>query len=199
MNWYLTRNLTVNTAPRIAGLLFGCFGLLAGAACSSTTPSAPSGHALPVTVPFEMDKAGQTARIEFSVIEGQANLKRRFMVGLDFPQTEDGSIEHVIQQDDVPVQVQVFSVDQGKMTAIPTQDDQGIMAAANGAKTNRESSVAKLDLYAHDGQTSNVLVAGFHLSHYGRYVAVVKTVKDLPMFKNIKTELKVDEFYNTGE
>ena len=186
----------MNTAPRIAGWLVGCFWLLTGAACS---PSPPVQKALPVTVPFPMDKAGQTARIEFSVVEGQANLKRRFMVGLDFPQTQDGSIEKVIRQQDVPVQVQVFSVDQGKMTPIPTQDDQAITAAANGATTKPDSSVAKLDLYAHDGQTSNVLAAGFYLSHYGHYLAVVKTVKDLPMFKNIKTELKVDEFYNTGE
>lgn len=186
----------MNTALRIAGWLVGCLWLLTGAACS---PSPPVHKALPVMVPFPMDKAGQTARIEFSVVEGQANLKRRFMVGLDFPQTQDGSIENVIQQKDVPVQVQVFSVDQGKTSPIPTQDEQTILAAANGAKTKMDSSVAKLDLYAHDGQTSTVLVAGFYLSHYGHYVAMVKTVKDLPMFKNIKTKLKVDEFYNTGE
>lgn len=186
----------MNTATRIAGLLFGCFGLLSGAACS---PSTPVHQALPVVVPFAMDKAGQTARIEFSVVEGQANLKRRFMVDLDFPQTEDGSIENVIQQKDVPVQIQVFSVDQGKMTPIPTQDEQTILAVANGAKTKTDSSVANLHLHAYQGGASTCLVAGFYLSHYGHYVAVVKTVKDLPMFKNIKTQLKVDEFYNTGE
>jgi len=186
----------VKTASRIAGLLFGCFGLLTGAACS---PASTSHHALPVTVSFPMDKAGQTARIDFSVVEGQANLKRRFMVGLDFPQTEDGSIEHVIQQKDVPVRVEVFLVDHGKTTPIPTQDDEAIVSAANGSKAKADSSLAKLNLYAHDGNTSYVLIAGFYLSQYGHYVAVVKTVQDLPMFKHVKTELKVDEFYNTGE
>jgi hypothetical protein len=186
----------VNTAPRIAGWLVGCLCLLTGAACS---PSPPVHKALPVTIPFQMNKAGQTARIEFSVVEGQTNLKRRFMVGLDFPQTEDGNLENVIQQKDVPVQVQVFSVDQGKMTSIPTQDEQTILAVANGAKTNTDSSVANLHLHAYQGGASTCLIAGFYLSHYGHYVAVVKTVKDLPMFKNIRTELKVDEFYNTGE
>lgn len=190
----------MNTAPRIAGLLVGCFGLLAVAACSPSTPPPASGHhALPVTVPFPMDKAGQTARIEFSVVEGQANLKRRFMVGLDFPQTEDGSIENVIQQNDVPVQVQVFSVDQGKMVPIPTEDEQTILAVANGATPKADSDIANLHLHAYQGGASTCLVAGFYLSHYGHYVAVVKTVKDLPMFKNIQTELEVDEFYNTGE
>ena len=186
----------MNTAPRIAGWLVGCLWLLTGAACS---PSPPVHTALPVMMPFPMDKAGQTARIEFSVVEGQANLKRRFRVGLDFPQTEDGSIENVIQQKDVPVQVQVFSVDQGKMTPIPTQDDQTILAVANGATPKAGNDIANLHLHSHDGTTSHVLVAGFYLSHYGHYVAMVKTVKDQPMFKNIKTELKVDEFYNTGE
>jgi hypothetical protein len=186
----------VNTSKRIAGWLVGCFWLITGAACS---PSPPVNKALPATIAFPMDKAGQTARIDFSVVEGQANLKRRFMVGLDFPQTEDGSIENVIQQEDVTVQVQIFSVDEGRMTPVPTQDDRAMMAIANGAKTGTNSSVAKLDLYAHDGETSNILIAGFHLSHYGHYVAVVKTVKNLLMFKNIKTKLKVDEFYNTGE
>jgi len=189
----------VNIAPRIAGLLFGCIGLFAGAACSPSTPPPPGHHALPVTVPFPMDKAGQTARIEFSIVEGQANLKRRFMVGLNFPQTEDGSIENVIQQKDVPVQVQVFSVDQGKMTPIQTQDDQTILAVANGATPKAGNDIANLHLHAYQEGASVCLVTGFYLSHYGHYLAVVKTVKDLPMFKNIKTELKVDEFYNTGE
>ncbi len=146
-----------------------------------------------------MDKAGQTARIDFSIVEGQANLKRRFMVGLDFPQTQDGSIENVMQQTDVPVQVQVFSVDQGKMVPIPTEDEQTIVAAANGIRTKSDTSFAKLSLYGTDGKTSNVLVAGFYLSHYGHYVAVVKTVQNFPMFTGIKTELKVDQFYNPGE
>lgn len=186
----------MNTAPRIAGWLVGCLWLLTGGACS---PSPLVDKALPVMIPFPMDRAGQTARIEFSVVEGQANLKRRFMVGLDFPQTEDGKIEKVIQQKDVPVQVQVFSVDQGKMTPIPIQDEQTILAVANGAKTKTDSSVANLHLHAYQEGASVCLVAGFYLSRYGHYLAVVKTVKDLPMFKDIKTELKVDEFYNTGE
>ena len=186
----------MNTAPRIAGWLVGCLWLLTGAACSG---SPPVHKALPVMIPFPMDKAGKTALIEFSVIEGQANLKRRFMVGLDFPQTQDQSIENVIEQKDVPVQVQIFSVDQGKTVPIPTEDEQTILAVANGVRTKSNTSVAKLSLYRTDGTTSNVLAAGFYLSHYGHYIAVVKTVRDLPMFKNIKTELKVDEFYNTGE
>jgi len=186
----------VNTASRIAAQFFGCVGLLATSACS---PSPPSHHALPVMVPFAMDKAGNTTRIDFSVVEGQANLKRRFMVGLDFPQTENGSIENVIQQKSVPVQIQVFSVDQGKMMPIPTQDDDTILASANGHKTKADSPLARLSLYGTDGKTSNVLVAGFYLSHYGHYIAVVKTLQDLLMFNHIKTELKVDEFYNTGE
>jgi hypothetical protein len=186
----------VNNTSRMAGLLFGCLGLLTGVACS---PHASSHDALPVMVSFPMDKAGQTARIDFSVVEGQANLKRRFMVGLDFPQTQNYSIENVIQQKTVPVHVEVFFVDHGTMTPIVTQDEEAITASANGSKPKTDSSMARLDLYAHDGQTSNVLIAGFYLSHYGRYVAIVKTVKDLPIFKNIKTELKVDKFYNTGE
>lgn len=186
----------MNTAPRIAGWLVACLWLLTGAACS---PSPPVHKALPVMIPFPMDKAGQTARIEFSIVEGQTNLKRRFLVGLDFPQSQDGSIENVIQQKDVPVQVQVFSVNQGKMTPIPTQDEQTFLAVANGATPKASNDIANLHLHANHGGASVCLVAGFNLSHYGHYLAVVKTVKDLPMFKNVKTELKVDEFYNTGE
>jgi len=186
----------VNTAPRIAGWLVGCLWLLTGAVCS---PSPPVHKALPVMIPFPMDKAGQTARIEFSIVEGQANLKRRFMVALDFPQTENDSIENVIQQKNVPLQIQVFAVDQGKMVPIQTEDDQTILAVANGVRTKSNPSLAKLSLYGTDGKTSNVLVAGFYLSHYGHYVAVVKTVQNFPMFSGIKTELKVDQFYNPGE
>jgi hypothetical protein len=190
----------VNTAQRIAGLLFGCFGVLAGAACSPSTPPPPSEHhALPVTVPFPMDKAGQTARIEFSIVEGEANLKRRFLVGVDFPQTENDSIENAIQQKNVPLQVHVFAIDKDKMIPIQTEDNQVIMAAANGVRTKSDTSLAKLSLYGTDGKTSNVLVAGFYLSHYGHYIAVVQTVKNFPMFTGIKTELKVDQFYNPGE
>ncbi|HEY0197352.1 MAG TPA: hypothetical protein VGC19_02265 [Rhodanobacter sp.] len=186
----------MKTTLRMVGLLLGCFGLPSGVAC---TPASPAHRALPVTVPFAMDKAGNTTRIDFSALEGQANLKRRFMVGLDFPQTQNYSIENVIQQKDVPVHVEVFFVDHGKMTPVPTQDDEAIVSAANGAKTKADNSLANLHLHAHDGETSYVLVAGFYLSRYGQYVAVVKTVEDLPMFKNIETRLKVDEFYNTGE
>lgn len=186
----------MKTVPGMVRLLFGCFGLLSAAACTS---AAPEHHALPVMVPFNMDKAGNTARIDFSIVEGQANLKRRFMVGLDFPQSADNSIENTIQQKDVPVQVEVFRVDQGKMTPIPTQDDEAIMAAARGSRQGTETQYAKLNLYGIDATKSNVLIAGFYASQYGHYVAVVKTVQDLPMFKNVNTELKVDEFYNTGE
>ena len=189
----------MNIAPRIAGLLFGCIGFFAGAACSPSTPPPSVHQALPVTVPFPMDKAGQTARVEFSIVEGQANLKRRFMVGLDFPQTENDSVENAIQQKTVPLQIQVFAVDQGKMFPIQTEDDQTILAIANGVRTKSNTSFAKLSLYGTDGKTSNVLVAGFYLSHYGHYVAVVKTVQNFPMFSGIKTELKVDQFYNPGE
>jgi hypothetical protein len=146
-----------------------------------------------------MDKAGATTRISFSVREGQENLKRRFMVGLDFPQTQNHSIENAIQQKNVPVHVEVFFVDHGETIPIPTEDGEVIVSAANGSKRKASSSLANLHLHAHDGKTSYVLIAGFYLSRYGHYVAVVKTVQDLPMFKNIKTELKVDAFYNTGE
>lgn len=145
-----------------------------------------------------MDKAGRSTRIEFSAIEGQANLKRRFMVGLDFPQTENDSIENAIQQKKVPLQIQVFAIDHGQTVAIPTEDDQAIVAAAHGQAPSN-TSLATLNLYGTDGKTSNVLVAGFYLPHYGHYVAVVKTIKDLPMFKNVRTQLKVDAFYNPGE
>lgn len=186
----------MKTAPRIVRLLFGCFGMLAGVGCTSTSSA---NRALPVTAPFAMDKAGNTARIDFSVVEGQANLKRRFMVSLDFPQTENYSIEKIIQQKKVPVHVEVFEVDHGEMKPIPTQDDEAIVAAANGSEGRADTQLATLDLYATDGKTSSVLIAGFYASRYGHYIAVVKTVRDFSMFKNVAIELKVDEFYNTGK
>jgi len=163
-------------------------------ASPATTPEPP---APPVSAPFAMDKAGATARIDFQVSPEQVKGKRRLMVALDFPQTGQGKVEDAIQQNDFPIQVEVFLLSHGESIAVPTQDNQAILQSASGKQQSAE--VAHLHLYGTNGQTSNVLITGFRPSRSGHYYAKVKTVVDLPIFTGIQTTLKVAPFYNTGE
>lgn len=168
--------------------------LVMGAALHAS-PSTPS--ALPVSTPFAMDKAGASTRIDFQVSAAQVKTGRRLMVALDFPQTGQGHIEDAIQQQDFPVQVEVFLMDNGKPMAVSTEDNRTILQSA--AAKQGDAKLAHLHLYGTDGTTSNVLITGFRPLKPGHYYAKVKTVEDLPVFAGVPTILKVAPFYNTGE
>lgn len=101
---------------------------------SPATPSQAS--ALPVSAPFAMDKAGATTRIDFEVSPEQVKGKRRLMVALDFPQTAQAEVEDAIQQKDLPVQVEIFLVSNGKFIAVPTEDNQAILQSVAGNKAD---------------------------------------------------------------
>ncbi len=176
----------------IAGVCALSIGLTA---CSAASP--PAQHALPVTKIFAIDKAGSTTTIDFEVVPG-VNIRRRLMVALDFPQTQDWSIEGAIQQQNVSMRIQIFYDDHGKLTPIATQDDASILKSHYPGPAVSAGTMARLNLYATDGKTSNVLISGFYVTHYGHYKATLTTVQDQPMFKNVKTIVRVDEFYNTG-
>lgn len=165
-----------------------------GLQATSATPPRPS--PLPVSAPFAMDKAATSARIDFWVTPEQVKAKRRLMLALDFPQTEHGNVEDAIQQQDIPIQAEVFWVNEGKTTPIPTQDNRAILQ--NPAQ-GQQMSIAHLHLYGTNGHTSNVLITGFYPSGPGHYFATVKTVEDRPVFSGIQTSLRVAPFYNTGE
>lgn len=182
----------MNKWVRVVGVLVGSLGL---AACFAASP--PAQHALLVTKSFAIDKAGATTTIDFQVVPG-VNIKRRLMVALDFPQTEDGSIEDTIHQGNVSMRIEILYDDRGQLTPIATQDDDAILKSHYAGSFTPSGSLARLHLYAGDGHTSNVLISGFYVTRYGHYKAIVTTVQDLPMFRDVKTVLKVDEFYNTG-
>ncbi|MDR3443612.1 MULTISPECIES: hypothetical protein [unclassified Dyella] len=166
-------------------------GFLLQAACSSST-------GLPkvlASAPLSMDKAGVSTSIDFTVSEATVATKHRLMVALDFPQTKSMKLENAMQQEDMPVALEVVYVTDGNTTPIPTQDDKGV--STRTWKTG--SGVANLHLYATNGDTSYVLIAGFYPTKPGSYRATVKTVKDQPLFSGVNGVVKVQPFYNTGE
>ncbi|WP_266171072.1 hypothetical protein [Dyella subtropica] len=183
-----------NRLFKALGITIGCMvGTLAAA-------SSPPRHPIPpITKPYAMDKAGNVAAIDFWVEKGKIDTRRRLMLALDFPQTEKGAVEDAIQQQSLPIEVQVFFEEGGHRVPVPTEDNDTILATAYGAAVKADNPMAHLHLYATDGKTSNVLIAGFRATHDGHYVAVIRTTQDQPVFKDIKTTLRVDEFYNTGE
>lgn len=143
-----------------------------------------------------MDKAGAVTRIDFTVTEARLATKRRLMVALDFPQTQDGKLEDSIRQQEVPVAVDVALVLDGQSTAVATQDNRA-MLETSGRGAN--SDVANLHLYGHDGRTSFGLLAGFHPPQPGHYTATIRTIRDQPRFAGVPTTVRIAPFYNTGE
>lgn len=180
---------------RMKHLLASLAILLGCAACSA--PDATDYPPLPIVRPFAMDKAGNTISIDFWVGR-KVNIERRLMVGLDFPQTEDGSIEQALEQGQHKVELKVARVENGKLVPLKVEDDDAILAAADG-HPKPATPLCRLDPYAHDGQTSNALICGFHVHARGHYVAHIRTVEDMPMFKGVRTVVTLGEFYNTGK
>ncbi|PXV61317.1 hypothetical protein SAMN04487785_104338 [Dyella jiangningensis] len=142
-----------------------------------------------------MDKAGASVSVDFNVTESDIATKHRLMVALDFPQTKSMKLEDSIQHGNVPVELEIVYLTDGNSIPIPTQDDGGVAAHAwkNGSAT------ANLHLYATNGDTSFVLIAGFYPTKPGSYRATVRTIKDQPLFAGINGIIKVQPFYNTGE
>ncbi|SFS11911.1 hypothetical protein SAMN05216570_2584 [Dyella sp. OK004] len=181
--------------------LIKAFGIAIGyMIVSLATASSPAKHPIPpITKPYAMDKADNVATIDFWVEKGEIDTRRRLMVALDFPQTEKGAVEDAIQQQNLPIEVQVFLEEGKRRLPVPTEDNDTILATAYGTAVKADHPIAHMHLYATDGKTSNVLIAGFRATRDGHYVAIVRTTQDQPIFKDIKTMLRVDEFYNTGE
>lgn len=167
-------------------------GIAFQAACSSSSQ-------LPevlASTPLPMDKAGASVKVDFTVTEAHVATGRRLMVALNFPHTADQKLEDAIGQNDTPVLVEVNYVHDGQSTPILTQDNQAILHRTD---KQADDHVAHLNLYGTDAETSFVLIAGFLPQKPGHYTAMVKTVRDEPLFVGVPTTIKIEPFYNTGE
>lgn len=164
--------------------------LLAGCSDSPQAPEVLASASLP------MARAGASARIDFTVTQTHLATRRRLMIALDFPQSQDGKIEDLILQQDVPVALDVVLVQNGQLIAIPVQDNRALLEPSRGRAND---DVVNLHLYGHDGRTSSGLLAGFYPPQPGHYTATVRTIQDQPRFAGIQTTLRITLFYNTGE
>lgn len=191
---------------RLWGLLLG--GLLvsscAGAHDDSYAFLSPK---LPVTQAFAMDKAGNRASIDFWVVPGQNDLKHRYMVSLNFQRGNDKDLIDFFKKtkEPVTVKVKVFQVKNQTETRITAQDESDIRSSLGQSgypapsQEKTSNAYAYLSVYGWDSHTLNVLVAGFRLNAYGHYRADIETVQDQPIFKGVKSDVKIEDFYNTGE
>jgi len=144
---------------------------------SSQVPEVLASASLPMT------RAGASARIDFTVTQAHLATRRRLMVALDFPQTQDGKLEDSLLQQDVPVALDVVLVQNGQLIAIPIQDYRALLEPSRG---RANSDVVNLHLYGHDGSTSSGVLAGFYPPQAGHYTAAVRTIQDQPRFAGIR-------------
>lgn len=174
----------------------GCIGLGLGIILQTSCSKDLSPFDVLATTSLPMDRADATARMEFTLSPEQVERtsKLGLMVALEFPKTKDSRIEDAIHNSNMPVAVDVTYVENGQSTSILGKNPQLANSASPGY-----GNVTALHMHGWDNRTSFVLVARFHPSLPGHYVATVKTVQDQPLFAGIPTTVKVAGPYNPGE
>ncbi len=188
------------------GFSLYCVGLVS---CAREDKQAPSSADMPVSVPFELDKAGNKASIDFWAKPGTVDLSKTYMVSFSFSQKGSHDPMPEVAGDNphikLPLKAVVSLVKGQTSEPIPTMDYAEFLNSANSSKfplpswENPQSDTAYLFLDRSDGDTADMWVVSFKIKEYGHYRVNVETLQDQPMFKGIKSTLAVQERFSLGE
>jgi hypothetical protein len=181
------------------GLLF-VFAIFIGAAVHGISgPHAVKG-AFPVTVPFALDAAGNSVTIPFDIDSGNVDAKRHVMIGVDVPRSADFPAVEDVRVNTRLLRVRVFYEDHGTRAPIDTEDTETIIVTNTGKSHPRaDPTLCRLHLYAAVDGESNLSACGFYSRRDGHYIAEISTIEPMHAFEGVATQLRADNYYNTGE
>jgi len=147
------------------------------------------------SAPLPMDKAGASATVDFTLTKAHIALDPHFMLALNFPQTQEMKVEDLMHDKGVLVKVEIVQLQGAQGHPIRTQD----YAAYRNDNWQNGQVPSRLHLYATNGRTSYVLIAGFYPPGPGQYRATITTLENQPLLSGIDSEIKVEHYYNMGE
>lgn len=196
----------MNERVRMLGIGLMCIGLMS---CTRGDPQLHLNANMPVTVPFELDKAGNKASIDFWAKPGDVDFAKAYMVIFSFSQKGSRDPMPELVGDNphikIPLKVTVSLIRDQADEPIATLDHAEFLSAADSEKfplpswERPNSNIAYLFLGRSDGDTADMWVVSFRLKEYGHYRVDVEALQDQPIFTGIKSELAVQERFSLGE
>lgn len=185
------------------------------AACALMALSACGQHGAPVdpgpqvTQPFSLAKQGVRANLDFQVDAASFDLKKQYMVGLNFDRrgVRDPLAELTGRPPRrlVSVKVSVVRVVDGKQEKIPTIGNSQYLGSVDPlrypgvAPEDPTSDIFYAYAYGWTGSEGSLCLVRFNVAEYGHYRAIVETIQDDSSFENIQSDLTIEVRFNRGE